>query len=307
MTRDASRASARHARSQIGTASGWADSVASVTATSPRDLPTDAGATSRYPLAAAAFSALQRSATAVPEAPDAVAAWRFPTLPASVIEAASAAFGVTIVADEAAEDPRDSPAFAALFAHARAEQIVRALARRTNLVLPAARALVIGDGPVAEVIASILGRGGSRVVRGITDPVVRLRAHLSGERTATAPWPAADIVITTGETTHPLSKSATGSSPALEITIHAPRTAGGTAAATARGPAGGTAEDSARPFVTKTGVGSWTVAIPNVFEIGDGASDRIADALIALSILRIRTTDARTTDADARLAELVLA
>lgn len=63
-----------------------------------------------------------------------------------------------------------------------------------------------------------------------------------------------------------------------------------------------------RPFVTKTAEHAWRVAAPGIYETGDGASDRptrIADALVALSLLRAAAEDA--TAADALLAELALA
>lgn len=198
-------------------------------------------------------------------------AWDFPALPTTVVEAASAAFGVTISADAAAADPRDLPAFAAIYAHARAEQIVRALARHTNLVLPAATALVIGDGPLADRLASSLAAGGSRVIRGIGDPVARLRAHLAGARTATAPWPAADLVLATGEGHAPVDPaSVTG------VLIDASAEASGLLSSEG---------ETVRPFVTRVGEGVWVVEAPGVF---DAHASHLADAIVALSILHAR-------------------
>jgi len=218
-----------------------------------------------------------------------VIGWRFPALPAVVVDAASTAWGVTVVADETAPDPRDGQAFSALLAHARFEQVVRALAKRTNLVLPAATALVVGAGPIAETIAASLSAGGTRMIRVVDSPVARLRAHLAGTRTssASAALPAADLLIATGEGHAPVD-------PAARPGVAIDASLDGTGLIPASG-------DTVRPFVQRLAPHSWLVAPPEWFTAADGTPGRIADLLVALSILR-----AHTDDADGALAELVL-
>ncbi|WP_045277711.1 hypothetical protein [Microbacterium oxydans] len=235
-----------------------------------------------FPLAAAA-------ASAHPSSEPRVVRWRFPALPAAVADAASAAWGVTVVADDTAPDPRDGRAFSVLLAHARSEQVVRALATRTNLVLPAAAALVVGDGPIAETIAATLSAGGTRIIRVIDAPAARLRAHLAGTRTATAsaPLPAADLSIVTGEGHAPVDPAAR-SGVAIDASLD------GTGLIRASG-------ETVRPFVQHIAPHSWVVAPPEPFTTADGEPGRIADLFVALSILH-----AHAADADAGLAELVL-
>jgi len=235
-----------------------------------------------FPLAAAA-------ASAHPSTEPRTIGWRFPGLPAVVADAASTFWNVTVVADDTAPDPRDGQAFSALLAHARSEQVVRALAGRTNLVLPAATALVVGDGQIAETIAASLSAGGSRIIRAIDAPVARLRAHLAGTRTLTASGslPAADLLITTGEG-HARVDPAARSGVAIDASLD------GTGLIPASG-------ETVRPFVQRLAPRSWLVDPPESFTAADGGPGRIADLLVALSILR-----AHTDDADSALAELEL-
>jgi hypothetical protein len=234
-----------------------------------------------FPLAAAA-------ASAHPSTEPHVIGWRFPALPADVADAASTFWSMTVVADDTAPDPRDGQAFSALLAHARSEQVVRALATRTNLVLPAATARVVGEGPIAETIAASLSAGGSRIIRVIGSPVARLRAHLAGTRTATASAPLpADLVIATGEGHAPVD-------PAAQPGVAIDASLDGTGLLPATG-------ETVRPFVQRLAPRSWLVAPPGSFTAADGEPGRIADLLVALSILR-----AHTGDADSALAELVL-
>ncbi|MFJ4253778.1 hypothetical protein [Microbacterium sp. NPDC090003] len=271
-----------------------------MTAAPSRTLPTDAVTPPGFRLAAAAASAFPTL-----DGVAAVVSWRFPALPDGVEDAARAAFGVTITVADSAPDPRELPAFTAIFAHARAEQIVRALARRTNLVLPAASALVIGDGPVADRLAATLTVGGTRVIRGIADPVVRLRAHLVGAPTVDEPWPAADLVLTTGE-----GHAAVDPASVRGVLIDASVDVNGLV------PSAG---DTVRPFVTRVGDGTWVAEAPGVFETL-GQPSPLADALVALSILTARAPASAAREergrfdrfgdpvvADAHLARLVLA
>ena len=235
-----------------------------------------------FPLAAAA-------ASAHPSSGRHEVGWCFPALPAVAADTASTVWGVTVVVDETAPDPRDGQAFSALLAHARSEQVVRALAERTNLVLPAATALVVGDGQIADQIAASLSAGGSRIIRVIDSPVARLRAHLAGTRTssASAALPAADLLIATGEGHAPVDPAAR-SGVAIDASLD------GTGLIPASG-------DTVRRFVQRLAPRSWLVASPESFTAADGTPGRIADLLVALSILR-----AQTADADGALAELVL-
>jgi hypothetical protein len=260
-----------------------------VTADPPRAIGTPAAPPLGLRLASAA-------ASAHPASTPRTIGWRFPALPPALADAVATEWGLTIVEDAAEIDPRSLPAFAALHAHARSEQVVRALARRTNLVLPAASALVIGDGPVAATIATTLGRGGTRVVRAVGDPVVRLRAELAGIRNVPsgAPWPAADLVIVSGEGHPPLAPTALSG-----VVIDASSDASGVQDA---------AGENVRPGVRHVHAQTWAVESPGPYENGNAASahpTRIADLLIALSILRASTAGA--ADADTLLAGLVLA
>ena len=222
-------------------------------------------------------------------------AWDFPPLPTPIADAVAAAWGVRVVSDPAASDPRSHPAFGVLFAHARSEQVVSALASRTNLVLPAASALIVGDGLLAETIARTLVVGGTRVVRAIDDPIARLRAHLEGVRLAPATadaesLPSTDLVIATGEGHAPLDAAVLAG-----VSIDA--SVGATPAL--RRPTAGT---EVRASVHRLGERSWIVDAPDVYETARGAigPTRTADLLVALSVLR-----ARTDEPDALLAELV--
>lgn len=266
-----------------------------MTATPSRTPSTDAVTPPGFRWAAAAASAFP-----APGDSPVTVSWRFPEVPDDVADAARAAFGVDVVTDAVAPDPRDLPAFAAIVAHARAEQIVRALARRTNLVLPAASALVIGDGPIADRLAATLDIGGTRVVREIADPVARLRAHLAGARLVTQRWPAVDLVLTTGEGHAPVDPaSVTG------VLIDASVDAIGLT------PSSG---DVVRPFVARVGDATWVVEAPGVFETL-GQPSPAADALVALSILTAHgdrvpePVEGRhpAALADAHLARLVIA
>lgn len=216
-------------------------------------------------------------------------------------KAVSEAWGVTIEARSDAIDPQSFAAFAALFAHARSEQIIRALSHRTNLVLPGARVLIVGGGPIAETISTTLSRVGSRITRASDDPITLLRAKLLGCAVRSLYDQSADLradhVIATGEE-HPPLEAAT----AHGILIDASPDGTGFLAAAS------TAVDTlARPHVHRVaGSESLRVAAPAVFPTELGAATplelHLIDLLVALSILTLHSDDA-----SADLAELVLA
>lgn len=233
--------------------------------------------------------------------------WRFPALPIALSESVAADWNVTITADRDAVDPRTLPGFAALHAHARSEQVIRALARQTNLVLPAASALVIGADTLADTLAGTLGRGGTRVTRVIGDPVVRLRAQLDGvdalesagpnSADSDTALPATDLVIATGEG-HPAIDPAALSGVVIDASSDR------TALLAAEG-------DPVRRGVQRIAERTWIVESPDPFlSTASAHPTRIADLLIALSILRAGTAgaaDDAARTADTRLARLVLA
>lgn len=225
--------------------------------------------------------------------------WAFPALPALVADAVAAEWGVRITAADDATAPQSLPGFAASFAHARSEQIIRALAQRTNLVLPGARVLVVGDGVLAETVAGALSRAGSRIVRASASPIVLLRSRLLGRETRDLRYRdgrlSADHVIATGEGHPPLDPASIDG-----VLIDASSDGSGVVPSTG---------DMARPHVRRTeGSGALVVDAPPVFpaDLADaGPIDlHIVDLLVALSLLTRSLTDA---EADAELARLVLA
>ncbi|GAB3595729.1 hypothetical protein [Microbacterium tumbae] len=253
-----------------------------MTAASSRDAASPTAHTGGFPLARAAIAAH-------PSPGHRALGWRFPALPPEAAAFAEAEADLRVVEDAEAAEPQRTRAFGALFAHARSEQIVRALAGRTNLVLPAASALVVGDGPLAAVIAGALARGGARATRAVADPVARLAAHLDGVRTTSAAvLPASDLLVVTGEGHAPADATARrgvaiDASPSGDALLATPG-------------------EEVRPSVRTAAEGSWVVEAPGVFSAGSPLSAHIADLLLAFSILTVRT-DA----ADALLAELALA
>ncbi|MGW1738296.1 hypothetical protein ACWCPQ_05745 [Nocardia sp. NPDC001965] len=107
-----------------------------------------------------------------------------------------------------------SPVVAGFEARARAELVLRALARETNLLLPSTRFLLLGTGPVADPLASSLTRLGARLEIAAHDPagLVDL-AHRYGvpvRSTATPERVPADfdVVITTGHDHPPFTPDA---------------------------------------------------------------------------------------------------
>jgi hypothetical protein len=180
MTRgDASSGAAGRGRSSVGR----------VTNPTPPDALVDVAA--RLPIA----SRLARDAA--PTVPsDAI--WAFAPLAPSIADAVATAFGVRLGHDDTTPDPIAHPAFAALYASARTEQVIREVSARTNLVLAGTTAVVAGDGPLAASLTAALTRIGVRVQRETDDPVTRLATRLAGLSLAT---PGADIhyLFLTGE------------------------------------------------------------------------------------------------------------
>lgn len=219
-------------------------------------------------------------------------AWDFPELPAEAKASAEDAWGVRVVQDPAASRPQRFPAFGTLFAHARVEQVLRALAAGTNLVLPGARVRVIGDGTLAETAAHALARGGSRVVRVTSDATSTLRARLAGHATARLDALGdplgSDLAVVTGEGHPPIV-------PPQGVAIDASPDATGLR------------HDGEGGRDTRAGVRShrsgWVVAAPAVFTGTATARERhVIDLLVALSLLA-----AHTEAPDAVLAELAVA
>ncbi|MFT4050705.1 MAG: hypothetical protein QM677_00470 [Microbacterium sp.] len=223
-----------------------------------------------------------------------------PALPAAIQETARNTWGLEIVTDASASLPAH-PALAAAYAHARAEQVVRALSARTNLVLPGARVVVVGAGPVGSAIAAVLGHLGSRVTVATDDDTAAVRLQLSGARVVRPrEVEAADLLIATGEGHAPLD--------ATELTgvlADAATTPGALVV-----PAGALPE--ARAHVRTLGDRTWIVDLPRPIgkegaESGEGAEAataleaHIADLVVAASLARARCAD-RANLGDTRLA-----
>jgi hypothetical protein len=225
-------------------------------------------------------------------------AWRGPSLNEAVADAVGAATGVRPAIDAHGPDPFLHPAFVAVYARARVDQVVRALSARTNLVLSGSSAIVMGDGPVAEELTATATRIGMRVERAIDNPVGALRARLSGLatlRTADVPESSrrTHYVFATGEATAPLAASE------LHGIVVDASVDGRAVALDAAG------HPVARPTVVGDAdalVVAMPAPLPAHPDEGDSAAWRILDALTALGIL----TSAGSDDADAALARLIL-
>ncbi len=226
-----------------------------------------------------------------------VALWDFPALPPQIGTAVERTWRLRIENDPGASSPLALPGFAAAFAPARSTQLLRALAHRTNLVLPGARILVVGDGPLADALSTTLSRMGSRIVRAVNDPVTRLRAALAGAETHSS---IADVridvdeVIATGEGHPPLDpRSAHG------VLLDA--SPDGRALLTVPG-------SPVRPHVRRVDGGATHIVdapavFPPLLDEATALDRHLVDLFVALSLLR----RADPTAADTELARLVLA
>lgn len=213
-----------------------------------------------------------------------------PTLPPLTDAAADAvahAHGIRLAQAPDAPDPWDVRSFAGLFAQARADQVLRALSSRTNLVLSGTTTRVVGDGPIADALAAALTRIGSRVIRASADPRTRLRAELAG--LGTDPAAHAHQTIATGEGHGPVDP---GTVTGLLVDA-APRPGTGFAAG---------AGEPARPGVVRAGEReAWIVDVPPPFaDDPDPSQRRMLDALVTLSLL------SGAGDLDRAFAEAVL-
>lgn len=122
-----------------------------------------------------------------------------PALPTDLRAGLRAAVNVDVVHDPAAPDPLAARAFGILYAHVRAEQVVLAVSARTNLTLAGSTVRIVGDGPPAAALTTVLRRLGAAVVRATDDAVERLAARLDGVRVETvADAGTAHLTLLTG-------------------------------------------------------------------------------------------------------------
>lgn len=203
------------------------------------------------------------------------------------------------------------PAFAALLASARTQQVLAGVSRRTNLTLAGSTAVVVGDGPLAAALRRALHRIGTHVVAA-AGPRTRVAAVQDGLRTLD-PADLADLAAATGELLG-------GGRGHLLVTGegHAPldptRLTGvlGDASLRATGFRRATRGTPVRPGVVRLG-SSWVVdlptPLPDTLEGADALSWRVADVVVALLLL-VAGTDAgpdALEEADVTLARLALA
>lgn len=227
----------------------------------------------RLPLATAAGS---------PGRPGAEVVWGGPLAPSdALVDAVAAAFGVALRTAADGPDPGAHPAFRALFASARAEQVVRQLSSRTNLALAGTTAVVVGDGPLAERLTRTLTRIGVRVLRATDDPLVRLDAELAGlghVPVSASGSTGAHYILLTGEGTAPIAAAT------LEGVVVDASADGGALDI-------GATRDASRPGVRIEGrarIVELDPPLPSGVHAGSGLQWRVLDALVALSILTAR-------------------
>ncbi|MGC0369746.1 hypothetical protein [Microbacterium sp. SLBN-111] len=122
-----------------------------------------------------------------------------PALPSALRATLRESWGLDVSPDVDGPDPLASRAFGILYAHVRAEQVVLAVSARTNLTLAGSTVRIVGDGPLATALTTVLRRLGTAVVRATDDPVERLAARLDGVRVeAVADTGTAHLTLLTG-------------------------------------------------------------------------------------------------------------
>ena len=237
-------------------------------------------------------------------APAGPAVWggSLPALPRALADAVAGTWGAVITVDAGGADPLALPGFGAAFAQARADQVVRAFSRRTNLVLAGATTAVVGAGPISDALTAALTRIGSRVVRVSDDPVTRLRAHLAGIGIADVgalpeATRRAHYVVATGEGHEPVDPTGVEA-----VLIDA--SLGGTGIVPTDGPV-------LRPRVRRAGGRGATLVdapppFPDDLDAGDGLAWRLADLVVALALL-VAANGGDLAAADALLAREVIA
>jgi len=242
--------------------------------------------------------ALARRAAALGGTRDAVVLTsRVPALPPAVAAAVAEEWGLAIGRGASGFDAFAVPSFRLLAARPRAQQVLRAVSRRTNLVLPGSRAVVAGEGALATTLARTLSTLGAHAILAAAPRGARLRAHLDGLETADAedvPGIAADYVLLTGEGQPPADPARLRG-----VVADASYDGSGLAAAAFREPA--------RPGVRRLAGGPALVVdipapLPADLPDADGLAWGLVDLVVATALL-VRGDH----DVDARLAELAVA
>lgn len=122
-----------------------------------------------------------------------------PALPSLLRATLRESWGLDVSPGACGPDPLASRAFGILYAHVRAEQVVLAVSARTNLTLAGSTVRIVGDGPLATALTTVLRRLGAAVVRATDDPVEQLAARLDGVRVeAVAGSGTAHLTLLTG-------------------------------------------------------------------------------------------------------------
>lgn len=203
-----------------------------------------------------------------------------PPLPPALREALRDVAGVDVAHDPGGIDPFASPAFGILSSRLRAEQVLRAVSARTNLTLAGTTVAVVGDGLLAEALATSLRTLGAAVIRATDAPLTTLAARLDGYRVqplqelSSRDTPV-HLTVLTGEGHGPLPVDALAG-------LVADASPGGAPTAGLR------TSPSSRPFVGEVGRAS-LVEMPSPLPEADvptsSAQWRLLDALIALLLL----------------------
>lgn len=197
-----------------------------------------------------------------------------PPLPAGLAEGVETTWGVRVSTIGGAESLPHRPAFAAAYAHARAEQVLRALSAATNLTFAGARAVVAGAGPVAAAVAGTLTQMGCRVVVATGDDVAAVRFGVAGHEVvlpAAVADLAVDWVLVTGEGDRLDAARLSG------VIADAGTVPGHLVLPPGRG-------EPTRAGVRRIGPHRWVVTLPEPLS-GDTALDaHIADLVVAASL-----------------------